>query len=127
SAGQAALHLSRYAASVTMIVRGPSLAASMSSYLATEISNCDGIRVRTGTEVVDCQGQCSLESLTLRDRERGATEQVPASALFVMVGAEPRTGWLEGCVARDPQGFILTGWDLHQTGPGSAGWPRAGG
>src|SRR6201999_2150775 len=119
SAGQAALHLSRYAASVTMIVRGPSLAASMSSYLATEISNCDGIRVRTGTEVVDGQGQCSLESLTLRDRERGATEQVPASALFVMVGAEPRTGWLGGCVARDPQGFILTGWGWGRPVPGS--------
>ena len=126
SAGQAALHLSRYAASVTMIVRGPSLAASMSSYLATEISNCEGIQIRTGTEVVDGQGQCSLETLTLRDRERDTTEQVPASALFVMIGAEPRTGWLEGCVARDPAGFILTGGDLHRTGPGSTGWPRTG-
>jgi thioredoxin reductase (NADPH) len=122
SAGQAALHLARYAASVTMAVRGPGLGATMSNYLITEISKTPNIRVRAGTEVVDGQGQCSLETLTLRERGNGgagASETVPAAALFVMIGAEPRTGWLDGRVQRDGQGFILTGRDLDRAG----GWP----
>jgi thioredoxin reductase (NADPH) len=123
SAGQAALHLARYAASVTMVVRGRDLRASMSSYLVTEIGMCDSIRVHTATEVIDGQGRCSLETLTLRDRGSGTTEVVPASALFVMIGAEARTGWLEGCVERDAEGLILTGRDLHRTGERPADWP----
>jgi thioredoxin reductase (NADPH) len=128
SAGQAALYLARYAAAVTMVVRGPGLAASMSSYLVSEISSCEAIRVRTNTEVIDGQGQCRLETLTLRDHDRGATEVVPAAGLFVLIGARPRTGWLEGCVERDPEGFILTGPDLSRSSPDPgrsrpAGWP----
>jgi thioredoxin reductase (NADPH) len=119
SAGQAALHLSRYAASVTMAVRGPGLSATMSNYLITEISKTPNIRVRTGTEVTGGQGQCSLETLTLRERGSGTAETVPAAALFVMIGAEPRTGWLDGRVQRDGQGFVLTGRDLDRAG----GWP----
>ena len=119
SAGQAALHLARYAASVTMAVRGPGLSATMSNYLITEISKTPNIRVRAGTEVTGGQGQCSLETLTLRERGSGATETVPAAALFVMIGAEPRTGWLDGRVQRDGQGFVLTGRDLDRAG----GWP----
>jgi hypothetical protein len=111
SAGQAALHLARYAASVTMVVRGPDLRASMSSYLVTEISTSASIRVRTGTEVIDGHGEGSLDGLTLRHRDTGATETVPAAGLFVMIGAEPRTGWLAGCVERDGNGFI------HRPGP----------
>jgi thioredoxin reductase (NADPH) len=119
SAGQAALHLARYAASVTMVVRGPGLSATMSNYLITEISKTPVIHVRAGTEVTGGQGQCSLETLMLRERGSGATETVPAAALFVMIGAEPRTGWLDGRVQRDGQGFILTGRDLDRAG----GWP----
>ena len=123
SAGQAAIHLSRYAASVTMVVRGPGLAASMSSYLVTEISKTANIRVRPSTEVTGGDGQCSLETLTLRHRINGATETVPAAALFVMIGAEPRTTWLPGAIERDEQGFIRTGRDLHRGGELPAGWP----
>ncbi|HEX6855168.1 MAG TPA: NAD(P)/FAD-dependent oxidoreductase, partial [Streptosporangiaceae bacterium] len=95
------------------------LSATMSNYLITEISKTPNIRVRAGTEVTGGQGQCSLETLTLRERGSGATETVPAAALFVMIGAEPRTGWLDGRVQRDGQGFILTGRDLDRAG----GWP----
>ena len=109
SAGQAAIHLSKYAASVTMVVRGPGLTASMSSYLVTEISKTANIRVRPSTEVTGGDGQCSLETLTLRHRISGATEAVPAAALFVMIGAEPRTSWLPGSIERDDEGFIRTG------------------
>ncbi|HEX3193333.1 MAG TPA: NAD(P)/FAD-dependent oxidoreductase [Streptosporangiaceae bacterium] len=123
SAGQAAIHLSKYAASVTMVVRGPDLAASMSSYLVTEISKTANIRVRPSTEVTGGDGQCSLETLTLRHRISGATETVPAAALFVMIGAEPRTSWLPGSIERDREGFIRTGRDLHRAGELPAGWP----
>jgi len=123
SAGQAAIHLSRYAASVTMVVRGPGLTASMSSYLVTEISKTANIRICPSTEVTGGSGQCSLETLTLRHRVSGATETVPAAALFVMIGAEPRTTWLPGAIDRDDQGFIRTGRDLHRASELPPDWP----
>ena len=123
SAGQAALHLARYAATVTMVVRGADLSTSMSSYLVTEISKTGNIRVRLATEVTGGHGQCSLETLTLRDRASGATETVPAAALFVMIGAEPRTGWLPDSIGRDEEGFILTGRNLQRAGKLPADWP----
>jgi thioredoxin reductase (NADPH) len=118
SAGQAAIHLARYAASVTMVVRGPGLAASMSEYLVTEISKTANIAVRPVTEIIDGGGRGSLETLTLRHRSSGATDVVPACALFVMIGTEPHTQWLAGSVTRDGSGFILTGQDLNR-----GGWP----
>jgi thioredoxin reductase (NADPH) len=123
SAGQAAIHLARYAATVTMVVRGADLRTTMSSYLVTEISKTGNIRVRLATEVTGGDGQCSLESLTLRDRASDSTQTVPAAALFVMIGAEPRTTWLPGSIERDDQGFIRTGPDLHRAGELPAGWP----
>jgi hypothetical protein len=87
-------------ASVTLAVRGQGLRASMSEYLVTEISRTAGIAVRAGTEVIDGRGRAGLQTLTLRDRASGATEVVTVSALFVMIGAEPRTEWLEGSVER---------------------------
>jgi thioredoxin reductase len=123
SAGQAALHLARYAATVTMVVRGADLDATMSSYLVTEISKTDNIRVRLATEVTGGHGQCSLETLTLRDRASGAADTVPAAALFVMIGAEPRTGWLPDSIGRDEEGFILTGRNLQRAGKLPADWP----
>jgi len=123
SAGQAALHLARYAALVTMVVRGPGLGASMSDYLVTEITRTGNIQIRPATEVIDGGGGCSLETLTLRHRGTGATETVPASGLFVMIGAEPRTAWLDGSLERDGQGFILTGRDLHRAGGPAGHWP----
>jgi thioredoxin reductase (NADPH) len=118
SAGQAAAHLARSAASVTLVVRGDRLGASMSDYLVRELAETANIQVRLGTEVVDGSGSGRLERITLRDRGRGATEEVLADALYVMIGARPQTEWLEGAVARDGQGYVLTGRDLDQ-----AAWP----
>jgi thioredoxin reductase (NADPH) len=118
SAGQAAVHLARSAAAVTLVVRGERLGASMSDYLVAELAETPNIQVRLGTEVVDGGGAGRLERITLRDRDRGTTEEVAADALYVMIGARPQTGWLEGAVARDGQGYVLTGRDLD--GPS---WP----
>ena len=123
SAGQAAVHLARYAASVTMLVRGNSLTRTMSDYLIKEIEHVSNVTVRMGVEVIDGEGKVNLETLTLRERASGATETVPAAALFVMIGAEPHTEWLPGCIERDDRGFILTGRDLVRDGKPPAGWP----
>jgi thioredoxin reductase len=119
SAGQAAIHLARWAEQVTMLVRGESLAASMSDYLIREIDAAANIDVRYHVQVVDAAGSDHLESLVLEDRQSGARQSVPADAVFVLIGAEPRTEWLEGSVARDQLGFILTGPDLLGEGTGT--------
>ncbi|MCC7447688.1 MAG: FAD-dependent oxidoreductase [Anaerolineae bacterium] len=112
SAGQAAVHLAQYAEQVTMIVRGSSLAASMSDYLVKDIQSADNIDVRLHTKVIDGYGVARLEGLVLQDTASAATETVPAAALFVLIGARPRTAWLPPTILRDPRGFILTGQDL---------------
>ena len=112
SAGQAALHLARHAARVTILARGDSLGASMSDYLIREIGATPNIAVRLRTRVVAGGGTGRLERLALEDRGAGATEEVRADALFVLIGAEPRTDWLDGAVARDEAGYLLTGADL---------------
>jgi thioredoxin reductase (NADPH) len=123
SAGQAAVHLGRYASQVTMLVRGASLAATMSDYLVQEIQAAPNITVRLEVEVVDGHGDGRLASLTLRDRRSGAAETVPAAALFVLIGAEPHTGWLPQAVQRDRWGFVVTGADLLQDGRPPPQWP----
>jgi thioredoxin reductase (NADPH) len=112
SAGQAAMHLSRYAATVTMLVRGKSLRMTMSEYLISEIEQRPNIAVRLGIEVVGGSGRGRLETVTLREWGSQETEVVPAFALFLLIGAEPRTGWLHGSLARDDRGYLLTGRDL---------------
>ena len=112
SAGQAALHLSRFAARVTLLVRGESLAASMSDYLAKQLKAAPNVRVRLRTRVVDGYGENRLESLTLEDVETGRREEAAAAALFVLIGAEPRTEWLGDVIQRDRRGYILTGRDV---------------
>ena len=107
-----------------MLVRGPSLTASMSHYLIAQIEANPLIEVRTCTEVVGADGTEHLEKLTLRDRNSGAEETVEASWLFVFIGAAPRTEWLDGVVARDGRGFVLTGPDLP--GGPNGGAPRDG-
>jgi thioredoxin reductase len=119
SAGQAAIHLARWAGRVTMLVRGGSLAASMSDYLIREIDAAPNIDVRYHVQVVDAAGSDHLESLVLEDRRSAARQSVPADAVFVLIGAQPRTEWLEGSVARDQLGFILTGADLRGEGTGA--------
>jgi thioredoxin reductase (NADPH) len=124
SAGQAAVHLARYAASVTILVRGEALGHSMAEYLVQQIEHAPNITVRLHTEVVDGRGGRRLQGLTLRDRRSGSTQDVPAAALFVMIGAEPHTDWLAGTVERDDRGYILTGHDLLRAGRPPPRWPR---
>jgi len=126
SAGQAAVHLSRYAAKVTLLVRGQSLAAGMSQYLLDEIAGKENIDVRTSTEVVDAEGDARLEKLVLRAETGLETEA--ADALFILIGAQPRTEWLPDEIERDPRGFVTTGPDFGTTLPGvfAIGDVRAG-
>ena len=117
SAGQAALHLSRFAAKVTVLVRGSSLAESMSDYLVREIQASANIVVRLDHEVAGARGDRRLRSLILRNRILGSTEEVPATAVFILIGAAPRTAWLPPELERDERGFILTGSRLSSTSP----------
>ncbi|HEX4188984.1 MAG TPA: FAD-dependent oxidoreductase [Solirubrobacteraceae bacterium] len=114
SAGQAALHLSKYARAVTLLVRGDSFAESMSSYLVRGIEATPNVLVRHGTEVIDGTGNGSLESIKLADRANDTVEEVPAAALFIMIGGEPHTQWLPDEIARDEHGYVITGRDLLQ-------------
>ena len=122
SAGQAAVYLSRHARTVTMLVRGSSLHASMSHYLIEQIGAIENITVRTCTEVIGGEGDEHLDALTLRDNSTGVTETVPASRLFVFIGAEPRTDWLDGIIERDTHGFVVAGPDLVVEGRRPRGW-----
>ncbi|MDM7856584.1 FAD-dependent oxidoreductase [Cellulomonas alba] len=121
SAGQAALYLVRGARSVTMLVRGDSLAAGMSHYLVEQIEAHPRITVRTGSQVVAARGDDHLDAVVVRDAA-GAEEVLPTSWVFVFIGARPRTDWLDGIVARDDFGFVLAGHDLLVDGRGPAGW-----
>ena len=123
SAGQAAVHLSAYAASVTIVTIDQRLGEFMSDYLVQKVRATPNIAVVLNTEVVEGHGRQRLEGLTLRDRHTGATRTVPASAVFVLIGAEPRTDWLEGVVERDERGYVLTGRDLQGDGRLPGGWP----
>ena len=109
SAGQAALHLARYCASVHLIARGRRLEDSMSAYLVDAISAMPMIKVYVNTEVVDGHGDGQLEGVTVRDRTNGHEQHLPLASLFVMIGARPRTDWLPAEVERDPNGFLYTG------------------
>ena len=118
SAGQAAMFLSREAESVTIVVRAPSLTASMSHYLIQQIEENPKITVRTCSEVHCAVGDDHLETLTLIDNRTGETEDVSCGRMFIFIGAAPRTEWLDGVLARDDHGFILTGPDLRNV----CGW-----
>jgi thioredoxin reductase (NADPH) len=117
SAGQAAVYLSAYASLVTMLVRGDSLAKSMSHYLIEQIASLPNVEVRTQTEVVGAEGDGRLRALRIRDA-KGVETLENVDACFVFIGALPRTDWLAGVVARDERGFVLAGPDAK-----SDGWP----
>ena len=112
SAGQAAMFLCRYARCVRVLVRGSSLAASMSSYLTSRLEAEPGITIEYNSEVTALQGADDLESVTIRNAKTGQSRQVAARALFIMVGAAPNTAWLSGLVKLDDKGFVVTGLDL---------------
>jgi thioredoxin reductase (NADPH) len=119
SAGQAALHLARYARQVVLVVRAQSLEAGMSNYLVREIEATPNVDVRTGTAVVGGGGEGRLQQLVLKDRGTGAQETVAADALFALIGAHPHTDWLPPEIVRDPTGFLLTGEEV----PDGPEWP----
>jgi thioredoxin reductase (NADPH) len=121
SAGQAALHLARYAASVTVLVRGAGLAESMSQYLIDQL-DAQGVAVRTRAEVVGGGGDGILERIRVRDRDTGEERDEVCGGLFVLIGAAPRTEWLPPEILRDRWGYVLTGPEVIAQG-GGASWP----
>lgn len=112
SAGQAAIHLARFARSVTIVIRRTSLDETMSAYLIKEIATNGSISLRAGSRVADGGGDGRLEWIELA--KDGAAERVPADGLFLLLGAEPGCGWLPAEIARDGRGFVLTGRDIPQ-------------
>ncbi|MQA72990.1 MAG: FAD-dependent oxidoreductase [Solirubrobacterales bacterium] len=125
SAGQAAMHLARYARRVTVLVRGRSLAESMSRYLQDALAATSNIEVRLGVEVVGGGGAGALDHLVLREIESAEIEAVEAAGLFILIGARPHTDWLPESIERDGWGYLLTGADLLQAGRLDDRWPLA--
>jgi thioredoxin reductase (NADPH) len=123
SAGQAASHLAKYARSVTVLVRGDALSTSMSDYLITEIQQLPNVTVRLEVRLEDAEGDVQLEALRIRNRTTGKTERIQTTALFVMIGADPRTDWMGDHILRNEQGYILTGTDLMQDSRFHERWP----
>lgn len=109
SAGQAAMFLSQAPAHVRLVVRGPSLAASMSDYLSSRLLANQAVTIEYGTEIAALGGNGKLETVELRSLADGTRRALPACAVFVMIGAAPNTGWLSGLVDLDESGFVLTG------------------
>ncbi|MBD2435887.1 FAD-dependent oxidoreductase [Nostoc sp. FACHB-110] len=112
SAGQAAVYLSKYARHVTILVRGHSLATSMSKYLIDRILATENITVRFHSHIVEAHGQTHLEAITIANTKTHEKQTVPTKLLFILIGAKPHTDWLDGIVERDEQGFILSGPSL---------------
>jgi thioredoxin reductase (NADPH) len=122
SAGQAAMNFSRYAERVVILVRGSSLASTMSQYLIDQIQQTPNIQLWTHTSVAEVHGETHLEEVSVLCSDTGKTERVPASSMFIFIGALPRTDWLGDVVERDDRGFILTGPDLVWNGKRPKGW-----
>ncbi len=125
SAGQAAVYLSQTARKVHMLVRRGGLAETMSRYLIQRIAENPGIELHCNTEIVGLEGDAQLERVTWLDKSSGETSTHQIGHVFIMTGASPRTNWLQGCVAMDEKGFIITGRDLdppHDSAPAKP-WP----
>jgi len=122
SAGQAAIYLANYARSVTILLRGESLATKMSKYLVDRLKIAENIKVKAYTEVVEVSGTEKLETLTLANLKTGTVETVAANALFVFIGAKPNTNWLQGVIECDLDGYIVTGTDLIAKGKQESKW-----
>ncbi len=124
SAGQAAVYLAKRAKRVHMLIRSDGLAKSMSRYLIRQIEEIPAIILRPNTEIVTMEGGNHLESVHWRNSQTGQAEEHKIGHVFVMTGAAPNTGWLDGCVVLDTKGFIKTG-DLLPENLSAAGWPLA--
>ncbi len=123
SAGQAAMYFSKHARRVIMLVRGNSLAVGMSQYLIDQINQTENIHVELSSQVVEVHGAERLEAISVLCSDSGEAQKVPATSLFIFIGAAPRTSWLAGVVERDERGFILSGPDLQRDGKHPKGWP----
>jgi len=122
SAGQAAIYFARYAGRVHILIRGADLSQSMSQYLIEQIDRTANVEVHPHTEVIGANGDEHLEQLVLCDPRNHETTTVDTSWLFIFIGAEPRTDWLDKAIVRDPKGFVVTGPDLLTDGQRPAGW-----
>jgi thioredoxin reductase (NADPH) len=122
SAGQAAMNFARYAERVIILVRGESLASTMSQYLIDQIKETPNIQLWARAGVVEAHGTTHLEEISVLCSDTNKIERVPASSMFIFIGALPRTDWLAGLVERDERGFILTGPDLIRDGQHPRGW-----
>jgi thioredoxin reductase (NADPH) len=116
SAAEAAVHLARYARSVTVLVRGDSLVGGMSDYLIEQLQALTNVDIRLHTEIVEARDDRRLRTLLLRNGRQDDVEELDATAAFVLIGAAPGTDWLPSSVARDPRGFVLTGSDAPPSG-----------
>jgi len=123
SAGQAAMHFSKFADKVVMLVRGNSLAATMSQYLIDQIEQTPNIQLWANASISEVHGNARLEEISVHCSDTNKIERVSATSLFIFIGALPRTDWLAGTVERDDKGFILTGPDLIHEGKHPKGWP----
>src|ERR1700690_230494 len=122
SAGQAAMNFAKYAERVIILVRGDSLAATMSQYLIDQIKETPNIQIWAHASMVEAHGATHLEEISVLCSDTNKIERVPASSMFIFIGALPRTDWLSGLVERDERGFILTGPDLMRDGQHPKGW-----
>ena len=122
SAGQAAMYFAKFARSVVMLVRGDSLASSMSQYLIDQIKQTPNIHVEFRSQVVEVHGQDRLEAVSIQCGDSGQVERAPASSLFIFIGAVPKTDWIDGVIERDKRGFILSGAELVRNGQRPKGW-----
>ena len=122
SAGQAAMHFSKYAREVVMLVRSDGLSTTMSDYLIRQIQATPNIRVQSGSRIVEVFGTDHLEEIAIACGKTGTIDRVPATSLFIFIGAAPRTEWLEGVIERDKYGFIPTGSELIRDGKPPKGW-----
>ncbi|MGA8878700.1 MAG: FAD-dependent oxidoreductase, partial [Candidatus Korobacteraceae bacterium] len=122
SAGQAALNFALFADKVVMLLRGESLSATMSRYLIDQIEKTPKIQLWTHAEVVEVHGETHLEEVSVSCTDTGKVERVPATSMFIYIGAMPRTDWLEGTLVRDDRGFVVAGPDLIRDGKLPASW-----